>query len=337
MADIRRNLGDGVDPHWLPSEGYLTRFCNRWNITSQCRTNKKKLSIEERLPAIQAFHQYWVYGVQHRQPPRDPKYGRYTPGTIYAMDQVPMAFSSPNNRTLNDKGERCRLLGIVEDDKRFCTLNVTLCADPDNQDVKVEVVFRGLGPENGGRVSQEEMNFYSAHPIVQVRWQNKAWADHRVCLDYLLDFRTQTLSKGHVALFMDNHGSQQTPLMRVLMHALDVEYVFTPANCTDAVSPVDRNVGQALKEKVYAMQEEELDLDGNEHWRYPASEGGLEAWEKRTMVVAWIDRAWQELKKDNKHLLLSSFVDTGILVANDGSENHLIRLHPKQVLGAYTF
>ena len=136
---------------------------------------------------------------------------------------------------------------------------------------------------------------------------------------------------------MDNHGSQQTPLMRVLMHALDVEYVFTPANCTDAVSPVDRNVGQALKEKVYAMQEEELDLDGNEHWRYPASEGGLEAWEKRTMVVAWIDRAWQELKKDNKHLLLSSFVDTGILVANDGSENHLIRLHPKQVLGAYTF
>ena len=196
LTDIRRNLGHtNMDANWLPSEGYLTRFCKRWCITSQCRTNKKKQSVEERLSVVQAFHQYWVDVIQHRQPQRDQKYGRYPPDTIYAMDQVPMAFSSPNKRTLSEKGapNGCRLLGIIEDDKRFCTLNVTLCANPHSQDVAIEVVFRGLGPENGGRVSQEELDFYAAHPNVKVRWQSKAWADHRICLDYLLDFTRGTL------------------------------------------------------------------------------------------------------------------------------------------------
>ena len=339
LAEIRADLGHQLpSPTWLPSGGYISRFCQRWNISSQCRTNKKKMSIQERLPQMQAFHQYWIQVVQCMQPERDKKYGRYGPNEIYAMDQVPMAFSCPTNKTLEVKGAPagCRSLGIHEDDKRMCTLNITLCANPSGQDVRIEVIFRGLGPENGGRIDQQELDLYAQHPNVKVRWQKKAWADHGICLDYILDFREQTIGKGPVALFMDRHGSQQTPMVRMVMDILDIKYVFTPANCTDCVSPVDRNVGQALKQKIYKMQEHELDLEGNEHWRLPVKEGGLEAWQKRTMIVAWVDRAWEELKKE-RHLLLSSFVETGILISKDGTEDHLIKLHPKHTQGMYKY
>ena len=48
---IRHLHGHDVDG-WTPSEGWYGRFYKRWEITSQCRTEKKKFSIEERLPVI---------------------------------------------------------------------------------------------------------------------------------------------------------------------------------------------------------------------------------------------------------------------------------------------
>lgn len=41
FKDIRANLAHDVD-NWYPSGGWCTNFCKRWDITSQCRTNKKK-------------------------------------------------------------------------------------------------------------------------------------------------------------------------------------------------------------------------------------------------------------------------------------------------------
>ena len=100
---ISQQQGHNVDG-WYPSEGWCCRVCKRWEITSQARTNKKKFSIEERLPAIQAFHTYWLRSVQRRRPARCDTYGYFPATHIYAMDQVPMPFSSPAKKTMNEKG-----------------------------------------------------------------------------------------------------------------------------------------------------------------------------------------------------------------------------------------
>ena len=336
FKDIRANLAHDVD-NWYPSGGWCTNFCKRWDITSQCRTNKKKISIEERLPAIQQFHRDWIYGIQRSGPQRSEKYGQYPPDCIYSVDQVPMPFGNPAKRSLNEKGAKRgnRFTAASEDDKRFCTLNVTLCAKSDEQDVKIEVIFQN--DSEGARISDEELSYYEQFPDVQVRWQSSAWADEGVCIDYIRDFRTQTLQKGDVALVMDNHGSQHTPLAHTVMHFLDIKPVFTPANCTDCVSPVDRNIGQWLKQKVYAIQEDELSLAENRDWPLPVKKGGLGKCAKRKLVVKWISSAWEEMKREKKHLLNCAFVDSGVLVAKDGSENHLIRLWPKAEQGEYDF
>ena len=246
-----------------------------------------------------------------------------------------MPFATPHLRTLNEKGTQLpvRLVGVSENDKRFCTSQVTLCAQADQQDVKLEVIFRSRS--GGANIDKTEQAFYKNHPEIKVRWQHKAWADEEVIFDYLMDFREQTMDKGEVVLFMDNHGSQRTPLVQLTMEALDIKPIFFPANCTDCVSPVDRNIGAWLKRKVYMYQEEEL--EDHEHWSLSVAEGGLTAPEKRMMVVKWLSRAWEEFKTTRMHTINSAWVDSGIMLAVDGTENHLIKLWPNAQHGSYTF
>jgi hypothetical protein len=331
----RAEAGHNVDG-WFPSQGWCTRFCKRWEITSQCRTNKKKYSIEERLPKIQGFHQYWILSVQSTGEQRCPKYGRYPPSHIFTMDQVPMPFSSPSKRSMNEKGapRGNRFTAASEDDKRFCTIQVTLCADNVNT-VPVELIF--ASDSGGEAMSQEEKDFYKAYPNIKVRWQSKAWADEPICIDYIVDLREHTIDKGSIALIMDNHSAQSTPRIQNIMQHFEINYVYTPAGCTDCVSPIDRNVGQWLKERVYRYQDEELDIPENRNWALPSKHGGLTKKEKRMHVVRWMSMAWEDLKRERPGLLNAAWVQSGCLVAKDGSENHLIKLYPNQPAGAYNY
>ena len=143
---------------------------------------------------------------------------QYPASTIYAEDQVPMPFSSPAKRSLNEKGSKRgnRFTAASEDDKRFCTLNVTLCAKEDEQDVRIEVIFQN--DTQGAGITANEKEYYENFPNVQVRWQYSAWADEGICIDFIRDFRRQTLNKGHVVLAMDQHNSQHTPLAQTTSH-----------------------------------------------------------------------------------------------------------------------
>jgi hypothetical protein len=200
----------------------------------------------------------------------------------------------------------------------------------------IELIFRnGTG---GDGISTAEKEMYERNfPGVRIRWQHKAWADEEICMDYMVDFRKQTLEKGDVALVMDNHGSQATPAVRSVMHFLDIKDIFLPANCTDCISPVDRNIGQWIKQRVYQMQEAELDLDENRNWPLPVAQGGLGTAQKRMHIVRWVDAAWKEMKQERQHCINRAFVDSGILIAKDRSEDHLIRLRPGDPDGLYTY
>jgi hypothetical protein len=307
------------------SAGWCSNFCRRWAITSQCRTNKHKQSVQERLPAIRKFHTWLIYGLQRSEPQRCPKYGRFPPHLMYHMDQVPLPFSSGSKKTLNMTGEHCAIRDPVGSggDKRFCTLQVTICAQGDQQRVKLEIIFRGQGLT----LSAEERACYAGLDNVNIRWQKKAWADEKITMEYLLAFREATLDQGEVLLGMDNHGAQMTPACRAFFELMGIQPVFTPANCTDCTSPVDHHVGQALKLKIGARYQKALEAD-RDAWEKDAADGGLSASRKRMLVATWASEAWAELCKDNQGLLRQAFVTTGFLVAMDGSENGLIVLEP---------
>ena len=201
-------------------------------------------------------------------------------------------------------------------DKRFCTLQITICAEPSQQNVKLELIFN-LG---GERRSEEERSCYDSLQNVVVRFQENAWADERVAMQYLETFRESTLHQGEVLLGMDNHGAQSTALCREFMAHMGIVPAYTPANCTDCVSPVDKNVAETLKKLIRKKYSSEFALHRDE-WNV-----GLPESEKRQKVALWASEAWTEFCRDHQDCIKSAFVKTGFLLAKDGSENSKVCL-----------
>ena len=72
--------------HYSYSNGWLSRFCIRYNISSQMRSNKKHLDIAHRIPAIQTFHRF-MHDLRNSGVDRDEKYGRFAGNAYFHMDQ----------------------------------------------------------------------------------------------------------------------------------------------------------------------------------------------------------------------------------------------------------
>lgn len=248
------------------------------------------------------------------------------------MDQVPLAFASSHDRTLTSIAEECAIAEPESGDtKRMGTLQVTICAEPSQQLVKLELIFRGMGIQ----LTDEEMAHYDSLTNIRIRWQTNAWADEGICIQYLTDFRRDTIELGEVLLGMDRHTAQSTMLCQCFMEKFGIVQAYTPPNCTDVVSPVDHHVGAALKGKIYDMYEEQYEKEWVRFNAKPG-DGGLEARHKRMMVATWSSKAWDDLCKNHHHLIRKAFVSTGFLLAKDGSENHLVSLG-RDFKGKYDF
>lgn len=271
---------------------WAAQFYRRWEITNQCRTNKKCKPVSERLDPIVNFLKYLHYGVQRSEPQRCPKYGRFPSACIFHMDQIPFEFCGGKQKTYNPKGckEGCRLGDPANsDDKRFCSVQLTLCGGgPGSQVVSIEVYF--ASDSDGDRISPDELAFYTTLANVKVRWQKSAWADESIIVDYVVDFRKQTAHLPEVLLGMDRHGSQKTPLVSDLMNYLKIFPVYTPPECTDCCSPCDHHVGANLKSRVHAFYDAAYEVN-QDFW----NSGGLTLPMKRMLVSTWISAAWRDI------------------------------------------
>ena len=152
---------DKADPEavaaFKASGGWVSRFCRRWEISSQCRTNSHVMSISERLGDIRKFHRFLLYDMQARLPQRCPKYGRFPPTHVFHFDQSPLPFVTTSSKTLNEVGKQCSMgePGGSGGVKRFCTLQICICASGPHQVVKLEIYFRGKGVGITGKRGDE--------------------------------------------------------------------------------------------------------------------------------------------------------------------------------------
>ena len=222
---------------------------------------------------------------------------------------------------MNPTGEQCTIKqpGGSGLSKRFCTLQVCICAYAGGQCVKIEIYFKGKG-----NVSEEELAFFATLDNVIIRFNDKAWSDEKTAISTLEAFRAQTLHLGEVLLGMDGHAAQITPFCRAFMDHMGIRYAITTPNCTDLISPVDRHVGAALKTKIEDYYEQALRTNAK-LWTLPEAQGGLSASRKRILVATWTSLAWRDLCRDNQYCIERAFIETGFLLANDGSDRWEVR------------
>lgn len=123
---IRRQLlGLWIDRYWLQDEfkeilditkppgyenflfsnGWVSNFCRRWNISQQARSNKKDVPIAVKEGKLKFFHRS-VYALQNSAR-HDLIYGRFSPLRMFHADQSPCELAMPGNRTLNIRDTPC--------------------------------------------------------------------------------------------------------------------------------------------------------------------------------------------------------------------------------------
>lgn len=133
---------------------------------------------------------------------------------------------------------------------------------------------------------------------------------------------TACLGPEEILIGLDNHGPQMTRRFRRKLSQHNKRPAYTPPCCTDIVSPSDHNVGAELKRIVTEFYR--IDFEAN-LTAWTSANGRLEESEKRMKLATWVASAWA-IVRENEVLLRAAFVQTGFLIALDGSENHLIQV-----------
>ena len=130
---------------------------------------------------------------------------------------------------------------------------------------------------------------------------------------------------------MDNHGSQRTATILKMYEQLGMLPIFTSANCTDCISPVDHHVGRYIQNHMGSSYREAVEKNP-EVWIASSSSEELDdpscrsAMSRRILMAKWLSAAWHELTENHAGMIETAFVETGFKIAKDGSEDHLIQI-----------
>jgi hypothetical protein len=337
----RRARGQEVDYEWLKtqmevilkrdkpkgfqdfkySNGWVSSFVNRYDISCQVQTEKKPFSNALRNPVLQAFHtETCIIQQSEGLNPRDPVYGRFSPKCIWNIDQIPASLADAKRHSLNPRGEACWITnhgpsGIY---KRVVTVILTLRADGE-QIVPPFLLFRGKG-----KLSPAVLAELDAQGIPYA-FQQKAWADGQTCIEHL-QFFAKILKekcpeyKEHM-LYLDGLAAQATDRYIDLALDLNILPVYFPPNCMHLLQPVDHRVAAWFKRTwhgLYLVEEE----DCYEKWQDFHNNGAMNTQYQRITMLKWTSILWQHLK-EMPDFLTRAFTSTGCLITLKGE--HSIR------------
>jgi hypothetical protein len=321
-----------VPADFKASNGWSVKWCVRYCVTTQAKNNNKAHDQKDREAAIRKFHRWLVLSVQHSEPQSCPKYGRFDAAHMLHVDQVPLPFASAQRTTLNPiNAASCRIAGVNTSglEKRQATLQLWICADEHGQHVKPSIIFRGGRTARSKLPWPEEKALYDTLPQIRVAFQSNAWADEIFCEEEIfkvaMDMRMAGV-EGEIMIGMDNHSAQRTENMLGIYTSLGLMPIFTAANCTDCISPVDHHIGRHIQKHMGRSYTRAIQ-ENPEIWIASSAEVEIEdaacrsAMARRMLMAQWMAEAWDDLRFNHSSMIRKAFVRTGFLVAKDGSED----------------
>jgi hypothetical protein len=315
------------------SRSWLYNFLNRHDLRPRRSTNKKDISVEDRLPKVRKWHKRFQRHVSQGDE-EDPIFGRYKPANIMNSDQVPLCIADMMNATYDKRGKSTVRVAVQKNsDKRLATLQISVSLDGCATDIKPQckptLIFKGKG-----QISQDERDQYDAR--VTVMFQEKAWMDGDTFIRWVegpLSAHVALLPPGKKIMILDNLRAQISDAGLEALRALGVERRLLPAGVTDIIQPIDQNVGVDVKRRMIEILNTRLAEDEEFLGRWVGQAGAVPftARDRRILLTKILGEAWEGFckAKDFRRLGLM----TGCLMPKCGVDRAEHGLHDISIKG----
>ena len=292
------------------SRSWFSRFARRPRKRTQQQPDRYR-------PAVQSFHQFIrkVAEIEDKDNQTRQDIGKYKLENIANMDQIPMPFEVGTVITYNETGARTVWVESLGSgwDKRQATVQLTVHADG-KAHTQPMIVFCGKGL----RITHKEQKSWDKR--VSVKFQENAWVDETIGLQWIRSVWRQCTLDPRL-LVLDVHKAHRTPQFLRALSLRNTIPAFVPPRCTRLVQPLSVALNKPFKDLV--------DIEYNTHFEANPDSwvpGKLSASERRILMTKWIGSAWETFCKNHEDTIKASFVECGIAVAIDGTEDALIHV-----------
>lgn len=256
-------------------------------------------------------------------PPMALPLNRFLASKVCNMDETPIPFTFADDATYNLIGDKT--IGTNGErsgwDKRQATVILYVFADG-NLWLKPKLIFKGTPTKEGGEIMDKEGHLYDLG--VTVEFNDKAWNNGEMTLEWAMEEFIPTVKpslREPALLAMDCVGFHKSPELLEYLRTNHVSTSMVPPGCTSVCQPLDTAVNKPFKEILTRLSEEHIEkmeaLNPNLKWTTSM---------KRIQLTKNVAEAWRIMCTEKKEMLAKSFLDTGIYLHTDGSQDHLISI-----------
>jgi hypothetical protein len=178
------------------------------------------------------------------------------------------------------------------------------------------LIFHGQG-----NVTTAERAAY--HPDVVVEFNKEAYNNEDLFLRWI-DEQLQPTLEGDTMLVMDVASFHKTKAVRARLQKELPVYVLPamiPGGLTCLLQPLDTAVNSMFKKLLQDAVDQYITDWEKEHLG--------QAWavrDKRIMMTNIVAKVWHTVCTEKQDLIVKSFIDTGIAIRPDGTQNHLVNI-----------
>ena len=279
------------------SNHWCQRFMKRDGLSL-----RQKTTLAQRLPPdyeekIVQFHQYVI---------RQRQAHNYPLHLVGNMDEVPVQFDMPSNRTVNAVGDKTVKIRTTGNEKN--RLTVVLACAGDGSKLKPMVIFK--------RKTMPKIQ--NKHGVV-VTVQEKGWMDSeimKIWIEKVWRARIGGLSRRRSLLVFDSFEAHKTEQVKRSLKSENTDLSVIPGGLTSVLQPLDVCLNKPFKDRL------------RQRWMTWMAEGiheltpiGRQKKPSEELMCQWISEAWREIPRE---MVARSFLKCGITNSLDGTEDDLV-------------
>jgi hypothetical protein len=249
--------------------------------------------------------------------PPDSPLRHFPKSRILNLDEIPLPFEFLDGYTYDIIGTKAVDAKTSRSGwgKRQATLILYIFADGEPR-LRPTLIFHGQG-----NVAVAERAAY--HPDVVVEFDKEA-CNNEDLFPHWIDKQLQPTLEGDTMLVMDVASFHKTDTVRARLQKELPAYVLPamiPGGLTCLLQPLDTAVNSMFKKLLQDAVDQYISNWEKEH------QG--QAWavkDKRIMMTNVVAKVWHTVCTEKQDLIVKSFIDTGIAIRPDGSQNHLVNI-----------